>query len=351
MDVTSGSSLTSKISSTEGTWSYDKSGGCGISDISFKVDGTVFERFNTDFTGVEACIGLSYRALGCFLLGFGSSSFTEKNVSFMLGSLEDSTVFSTICFSGSIIANVVERLTKSCDKRASLRTLGSYEGQNEDWYGLENKEEEEEQEDSSDSGTRRYPARFTAARRSRVIVAKVVNDSKAAQRQLEELQRHNRVMEGRGVYLAPYKRGRGGVSSVVEYDQAFMAVKTATQLEEPRYVIYALQTGRKNIMSQDVSVFDDCNLSNVKVYLNSDFYPYGDLNLDFDKKRYALLFDMYARFRKAYYGIDSFETLLNVLSFIEKGPFAVIDCSRRNESALQNVFKIFHWWSRHQEEL
>ena len=26
------------------------------------------------------------------------------------------------------------------------------------------------------------------------------------------------------------------------------------------------------------------------------------------------------------------ETLLNVLSFIEKGPFTVIDCSRQNES-------------------
>lgn len=40
-------------------------------------------------------------------------------------------------------------------------------------------------------------------------VAKAVNDNKAAQRQLEELKRHNRVMEGHGVYLAPYKRGRG----------------------------------------------------------------------------------------------------------------------------------------------
>ncbi|KYN18582.1 hypothetical protein ALC57_09096 [Trachymyrmex cornetzi] len=39
-------------------------------------------------------------------------------------------------------------------------------------------------------------------------VAKAVNNSKAAQRQLEELQRHNRVMESRGVYLAPSKRGR-----------------------------------------------------------------------------------------------------------------------------------------------
>src|SRR5580765_3844916 len=40
-------------------------------------------------------------------------------------------------------------------------------------------------------------------------IAKAVNDSKAAQRQLEEMQRHNRDMEGRGLYLAPYKRGQG----------------------------------------------------------------------------------------------------------------------------------------------
>ncbi|XP_077282380.1 uncharacterized protein LOC143908564 [Temnothorax americanus] len=40
-------------------------------------------------------------------------------------------------------------------------------------------------------------------------VAKAVNDNKAARRQLEEMQRHNRAMEGHRLYLAPYKRGRG----------------------------------------------------------------------------------------------------------------------------------------------
>jgi len=40
-------------------------------------------------------------------------------------------------------------------------------------------------------------------------VAKAVSDSKATRRQLEELQRHNRAMEGHGFYLAPYKHGNG----------------------------------------------------------------------------------------------------------------------------------------------
>jgi len=40
-------------------------------------------------------------------------------------------------------------------------------------------------------------------------VAKAGNDGEAAQRQLQEMLRHNRAMEGRGLYLAPYKYGRG----------------------------------------------------------------------------------------------------------------------------------------------
>ncbi|EFN81790.1 hypothetical protein EAI_09452 [Harpegnathos saltator] len=44
-------------------------------------------------------------------------------------------------------------------------------------------------------------------------------------------------------------------------------VKTATNLEKPRYVIFALQTGRKNVMSENITRFDDCKLINVKLYL------------------------------------------------------------------------------------
>ncbi|XP_029672271.1 uncharacterized protein LOC115240946 [Formica exsecta] len=42
-------------------------------------------------------------------------------------------------------------------------------------------------------------------------------------------------------------------------------VKAASQLEKPRYVIFALQTGRKNAVSKDITTFDDCKLTNVKL--------------------------------------------------------------------------------------
>lgn len=110
------------------------------------------------------------------------------------------------------------------------------------------------------------------------------------------------------------------------------AVKTATQLEKPRYVIFALQTNRKNSPKANVTIFDECKLTDVKLYLNSDFYPYDSMNLDFDKKKYSILYDMYARFRKSYYGSDNEGALFDANQLLFYGPIVVIDCSRQNES-------------------
>ncbi|XP_036150530.1 uncharacterized protein LOC118648301 [Monomorium pharaonis] len=110
------------------------------------------------------------------------------------------------------------------------------------------------------------------------------------------------------------------------------AVKTAAQVEKPRYVIFALQTERRNILPKDVSVFDHCNFTNVKLYLNSDFYPYDDMNLDMKQYKIAVLYDMFAKFQKVYYGRDVDEAYLNVVDFMNYGPFVVIDCSRQNEA-------------------
>ncbi|XP_036146553.1 uncharacterized protein LOC118646845 [Monomorium pharaonis] len=110
------------------------------------------------------------------------------------------------------------------------------------------------------------------------------------------------------------------------------AIKTATQLEKPRYVVFALQASRKNIMSENMSRFDHCKLINAKLYLNSECYPYDDLNLDFDKNKWSILYETYAHFCKNYYGYDYLEPNQSVTMFRHNGPFVIIDFSRQNES-------------------
>ncbi|XP_071579898.1 uncharacterized protein [Temnothorax nylanderi] len=110
------------------------------------------------------------------------------------------------------------------------------------------------------------------------------------------------------------------------------AVKAAPQLEKPRYVIFALQTGRRNEFTEDASRFDYCALANVKLYLNSEFYPYDDVNADFESDKFAVLYELYAKFRGAYYGNSRDDALFSPREFARVAPLVVIDCSRQNES-------------------
>ncbi|KYM95152.1 hypothetical protein ALC62_14213 [Cyphomyrmex costatus] len=70
----------------------------------------------------------------------------------------------------------------------------------------------------------------------------------------------------------------------------------------------------------------------LKLFLNSDFFPYDDMNLDFERNKIAILYDMYAKFAKSYYGYETYEALLSVAQFVSAAPLVVIDCSRQNES-------------------
>jgi len=85
-------------------------------------------------------------------------------------------------------------------------------------------------------------------------------------------------------------------------------------------------------MSEDTSRFDHCKLNNVKLYLNSDCYPYDDTNLDFDKNRWSILYGTYARFYRNYYGYDYLEPNQTVTFYRHNGPFVIIDCSLQIES-------------------
>ncbi|CAH1986993.1 unnamed protein product [Acanthoscelides obtectus] len=54
-------------------------------------------------------------------------------------------------------------------------------------------------------------------------------------------------------------------------------VKATNQLEKPRFVIVAFQTDRKGQLTKNLSHFDHCNLSNIKLFLNSEIYPYDNI--------------------------------------------------------------------------
>lgn len=118
--------------------------------------------------------------------------------------------------------------------------------------------------------------------------------------------------------------------SLLEAKDHVWQLTTTTQLEKPRFIIIGFQTDRKNKKDKDASKFDHINLTNLKVFLNSNSYPYDNLNLDFGKNKYAIAYDMYSNFQHAYYGREN-QPLLDIHEFKNDAPLIVIDCSHQTE--------------------
>lgn len=109
------------------------------------------------------------------------------------------------------------------------------------------------------------------------------------------------------------------------------AVKSSTELEKPRFVIVALQKGKKDKISEDASSFDSANVRNVQLYLNTTVYPYSKYHLDIEEGRYTLAYHDYCQFQKAYYGYDQSEPMINLAAY-KNTPIFVIDASKQFES-------------------
>lgn len=103
-----------------------------------------------------------------------------------------------------------------------------------------------------------------------------------------------------------------------------------TSIEKPQYIFFGLQTNRKNQLTKNCSRFDHCDLSNFKVYLNDDIYPYDNLNLNFGNKTFALLYEMFTDFQASFLCKDS-EPIFTPQEFQEIAPIVVIDCSKQKE--------------------
>jgi len=108
------------------------------------------------------------------------------------------------------------------------------------------------------------------------------------------------------------------------------AVKTSSSLEKPRFVILGFQTNRQNKEDQNASHFDHARIRDVMLYLNSQCYPYANLNLDITNNQFAFLYDMYSHFQSEYYSKEE-EPPLFRSEFLNYAPLAIINCSRQNE--------------------
>ena len=93
------------------------------------------------------------------------------------------------------------------------------------------------------------------------------------------------------------------ISTTSDHIETGMDCKHIKSTWKPRFVILGFQINRKDRIAANANCFDHCNLTNVKLFLNSQSYPYSNLNLDVNRNKFVMLYDMYANFPNSYYGM------------------------------------------------
>ena len=103
-------------------------------------------------------------------------------------------------------------------------------------------------------------------------------------------------------------------------------------VEKPRYIIIAFQTDKSDDQEQNPAVFDNLQLINAYVTLNSERFPTSDIITNFASHDYVKLYDMFDSFKKDYYGIDSLVggTQVNFPAFKTLFPILVFDVRKQN---------------------
>lgn len=111
------------------------------------------------------------------------------------------------------------------------------------------------------------------------------------------------------------------------------AVKTVAYLNRPRYVVIGLQTNRNSVHGTSAVEFDHCTVSELRLHLNSQIYPYNMNEFDVDGGLYSELYDMYARIQSSYYnGIEPTNLFKISYGAFQDYPLFAFDTSRTNES-------------------
>jgi len=120
-----------------------------------------------------------------------------------------------------------------------------------------------------------------------------------------------------------------------------LSVKSAP--EKPLWIIVAFQTDRSGNQEHNPSIFDDCNLTNMFVMLNSRRYPeidYDDTN--FTQQKFSRVYGDAAAFQTKFYNVEELISSPNITpaDYKELFPMFVFDVSKQSEKLKNSVTDI-----------
>ena len=110
-----------------------------------------------------------------------------------------------------------------------------------------------------------------------------------------------------------------------------LSVKSSPEV--PRFILVAFQSNKSNNQKQNSSLFDNVNVSNMYVMLNSMRYPTADYNISFDKQQFSRVYGDAADFRSKFFNMDELVSSPNInpSDYRTLYPLFLFDVSKQSE--------------------
>ena len=110
-----------------------------------------------------------------------------------------------------------------------------------------------------------------------------------------------------------------------------LSVKSSPEV--PRFIIVGFQTGKIGNQKTNPSLFDNVNVSNIYVMLNSMRYPTADYNISFLEQKYSRVYGDAAEFRSKFFNMDELISSPNInpTEYRNLYPLFLFDVSKQSE--------------------
>ena len=110
-----------------------------------------------------------------------------------------------------------------------------------------------------------------------------------------------------------------------------LSVKSSPEV--PRFIIVGFQNGKSNNQTANASTFNNVNVSNIYVMLNSMRYPTTDYNISFLAQKFSRVYGDVAEFRSKFFNMDELVSNPNITpaDYKDLYPLFLFDVSKQSE--------------------
>ena len=111
-------------------------------------------------------------------------------------------------------------------------------------------------------------------------------------------------VESKVVLVAAFRMRQGNIVEKPQSTTMSWRLGVRTAPEKPRCVVIGIQVDKSGNQDHNASLFDDNNVVNMSVVLNSTKYPPLDANANFTRDRFSQFYKYMTEFTRGYYGMD-----------------------------------------------